>query len=451
MSLHFYLGTILNPQSDRKCDYYAAGMLVTEARKEGAIIKEILQLKAGWKKYSSQMTSENTTAFDDGVILPAFFDMHFHWVQDDVREMPKDSLLQWLDLYTFPAETKFADADYAKQKAHEFFRKLVRAGTLGGACYSSIHEHAVDAAMKEVKGDFVIGNVLMNQNSPPALTQSPKESLAITKRLIKKYGQRYVFTPRFAITTDPAVMKSGSKLADQAKCFKQSHLSETPAEIDFVLSWYQQKPGFEKVANYTEIYAKTGMLGRRSLMGHGIHLSTEELKILSKTKTALIHCPTSNAGINEQGLGSGLFDFRKIEKAKVRWALGSDIGGGPFLSMFDVMRSYVDQNARAKIKGATFIKALYRATLAGAELLEVEKKAGNLNPKKFASFIVVAHPSEDTPKTAEALLQSLVTIHAHERKQYDTMVDFVSYRGEVLFDQTESDENQYPYSNELPN
>jgi hypothetical protein len=64
---------------------------------------------------------------------------------------------------------------------------------------------------------------------------------------------------------------------------------------------------------------------------------------------------------------------------------------------------------------------------------------------------VVAHPSEETPKTAEALLQSLVTIHAHERNQYDTMVDFVCYRGEVLFDQTESDETKYPYSNELPN
>ena len=448
MSLHFYLGTILNPQNDRKCDYYPTGMLVVETKTKtkrngkkeaSSVVKEILDLKKGWKKYESQMANENTTAFDDGVILPAFFDMHFHWVQDDVRAMPKDSLLQWLDLYTFPTETKFADAGYAKQKARDFFHKLMRAGTLGGACYSSIHEHALDAAMNEVTGDFVIGNVLMNENSPEALTQTPKESLALTKRLIKKYGRRFVFTPRFAISTDPKVMKEGSKLADQAKCFKQSHLSETPGEIDFVLELYRQKKGFEKVANYTEIYAKTGMLGKRSLMGHGIHLSKSELELLHKTKTAIIHCPTSNAAIEEKGLGSGLFDFKKIEKANVRWALGSDIGGGPFLSMFDVMRSYVDQNLRAKVKGATYIKALYRATLAGAELLELEKKTGNLNPKKQPNFIVVAHPSEETPKTAEALLESLVTIHANEREQYDSMVDFVCYQGRVLFDQTEGD------------
>src|SRR5690606_34631129 len=147
--------------------------------------------------------------------------------------------------------------------------------------------------------------------------------------LLFPYTTLFRSTPRFAITTTPKVMKEGSKLADKAKCFKQTHLSETPQEIDFVLSIYKQLSGFEKVKSYTEIYEKTGMLGKRSLMGHGIHLSDKELKILSKTETSVIHCPTSNAPIKEKGLGSGLFNFKKVEKSKVRWALGSDIGGGP--------------------------------------------------------------------------------------------------------------------------
>src|SRR5690606_22243764 len=108
--------------------------------------------------------------------------------------------------------------------------------------------------------------------------------------------------------------------------------------------------------SYTEIYQRTGMLGPRSLMGHGIHLAPEELKLLKKSKTVLVHCPTSNAPIKQQGLGSGLFDFRGVEKARIRWALGSDIGGGPFLSMLDVIQSFVDQNRRVGIKEATYVK-----------------------------------------------------------------------------------------------
>ena len=425
--LKFYRAIILNPIDDKKCDFYADGILVLK----GAQIANILSFEKAQKKYAEVMTKANLIDLRDSVIMPGFFDMHFHWVQDDVRQMPKDSLLEWLEKYTFPTEMKFAEKDYAKKRAQEFFKKLSTTGTLGGACYSSIHEHAVDAAMKHVKGEFVIGNVIMNMNSPSQLIQGEDESLALTQKLIKKYGTRHSFTPRFAITTTPKVMKLGSKMADKARCFKQTHLSETPGEIDFVLSLYRKIPGFEKVSSYTEIYEKTGMLGKRSLMGHGIHLSPKELKVLKKTDTSIIHCPTSNAPILERGLGSGLFDFNKTEKEKVRWALGSDIGGGPFLSMFDVMRSFVEQNLEKKIKGATYIKALYRSTLAGAKILGLGKKTGNLKKGKDANFIVVPYKGS-SPQNAEDVLKNLVNPHKLKRDNYETLVSMVCYQGKPL-------------------
>ena len=428
----FYIATILNPQNDKQCDFYTHGLLVTEGSGKAAKIKDILPLEKGVKKYGTKMTKRNTIDFGHAAIMPGFFDMHFHWVQDDVREMPKDSLLGWLEKYTFPTEMKFADKSYAKKRAEQFFQKLVKHGTLGGACYSSIHEHAVDAAMKKAQGHFVIGNVLMNMNSPEALTQSEDQSLKLTQRLIKRHGKKHCFTPRFAITTTPKVMKEGSKMADKAKCFKQTHLSETPQEIEFVLSIYKKLPGFEKVSSYTEIYEKTGMLGERSLMGHGIHLSDKELKLLNKTKTSVIHCPTSNAPLKEKGLGSGLFDFKKVEKSKVRWALGSDIGGGPFLSMFDVMRSFVDQHQKKGQKEASYVKALYRSTLAGAEILNLGKSSGNLNKGKEASFIVVPLPKNKLPQDAESLLSDLIVPHKKARQNYEGLVSAVYYSGKAM-------------------
>jgi guanine deaminase len=428
--LKFYSAAILSPVDDKRCDYWSEGLLVVELKHKEHKIKDVLSLSEGKKKYAELMTKENTTVFKSSVIMPGFFDMHFHWVQDDVREMPKDSLLSWLEKYTFPTEMKYADKGHARKKAKGFFKKLNHTGTLGGACYSSVHEEALKAAMKEARGDFVIGNVLMNMNSPKLLTQTEEESLHLTKKFIKLFGKRHCFTPRFAITTTPRVMKKGSKMADEAGCFKQTHLSETPQEIEFVLALYREFPGFEKVKSYTEIYEKTGMLGKRSLMGHGIHLSSKELSILSKSKTSVIHCPTSNAPLKEKGLGSGLFDYRKIEKAKIRWALGSDIGGGPFLSMFDVMRSFVAQNARKKVPGATYVKALYRATLAGAEILGIGDKTGSLEKGKEANFIVVkCAPSASDP---EALLKKIITPYSKQRNHYDRLISAVYLQGKSV-------------------
>ena len=425
----FYKGIVLNPLNDTKCDFLSNGLLVVKKGK----IKDLLPYEKGVKKYSSEMTAKNTVDYGHALIMPGFFDMHFHWVQDDVREMPKDSLLEWLEKYTFPTETKYAKKDYAETKAKGFFKKLSATGTIGGACYSSIHENALHAAMDHVKGEFVIGNVLMNMNSPKQLTQTEDESLDLTKKLIKKYGDRHCFTPRFAITTTPKVMSKGSKMADKAKCFKQTHLSETPAEIDFVLSIYKKLPGFEKVSSYTEIYEKTGMLGKRSLMGHGIHLNPKELKVLSKTQTSVIHCPTSNAPIKDKGLGSGLFDFKKIEKAKVSWALGSDIGGGPFLSMFDVMRSFVDQNKKKNVKGATYVKALYRSTQAAADIMGLSKSAGNFAKNKDANFIVVPLKKSVVARNAEEVLTKLVGQHKLKRANYDGLVASTCYKGNFIF------------------
>ncbi len=425
-NIKIFRATLLNPISDTKCELYGDGALVVKRQKilDYGNAKDILQ------KYENK---GNTTVYllEDQVIMPSFFDMHFHWVQDDVSLMPKASLLEWLDQYTFPAEAKFQSKKYSKNKAQHFFQKLTQTGTLGGACYSSIHEHALHDAFKYAQGDFIIGNVLMTQNSPKVLTQTPKEALKLTHKLARQYKDRYALTPRFAIATDGDTMRETSKVAKKYKTFMQTHLSETTAEIKFVTSLYKGLPEFKKIKSYTDIYKQVGMLGPRTIMGHGIHLSKDELLQLQKSKTAIAHCPTSNAPTKELGLGSGLFDFKKITKMNIPWALGSDIGGGPFLSMFDVMRSFVMQNNKAKITGATFVKALYRSTLAGAKILKLDKKTGNFAKGKAGNFIVTPKPKGQFKKS-EDLLHQIIMPKSKMRKMYNHLPTQVYYQGELV-------------------
>lgn len=424
----------INPVSDVKSEFMRDGAIVLKPQPKGQfIIVDKGPVAKMFKKYGKQEVE--VLDFSTSLVLPTFYDMHFHWVQDEVRLMPKDSLLDWLSKFTWPYEAKFKDKKFADQKAKIFARELVQVGTLGGACFSSLHPHATDAAFREFVGDFVVGNVLMDMNAPEYLTHTTKSALKDVEKLSKKYKERYAMTPRFAPVTSPELMKKAAAISKKNKSFIQSHLSETCDEIKYVLSIYHKLKGFEKTKNYTEIYQKTNILGPKTIMGHGIYLTDEEMNSLAKSKTAIAHCPTSNAPVKDLGLGSGLFDFARADKFKVRWALGSDIGGGPFLSMFDVMKSFVAQNKKnkkSKLK-ATYVQALYRATLAGAKILNHQKESGSLDKGKWANFLVVPSPVIKKNESAESVLKLLLENKSISRDLLDFLVEHTFYRGELYY------------------
>ncbi len=426
----------INPVGDKKARLQRDGAIVLiRGKDQGECAYKIVETGACKEilpKYSNKRSIE-ILEMNGKMALPGFFDMHFHWVQDAVCLMPKDSLLKWLSDYTWPYEAKFKARGFSSRKSREFAEKLLSVGTVGGACYSSVHSHAVDDAFRYFLGDFVIGNVLMTENSPRTLIQSEKEALSLVSKKAKKYRQRYALTPRFAITVSPEIMKKTASIARKYGTFIQTHLSETKKEIKTVLDIFNGCSDFQTVETYTEVYYKCRILGPKTIVGHAIHLCDSEFDILQKTNTSIAHCPTSNAPVRELGLGSGLFDFRKIEKKGIRWALATDIGGGPYLSMFDVMHSFVKQNRKKGIMEATYTKALSRATISGAGILGLHKTHGSLANGKFANIIFVESPGLKKGENAECVLERLLGQRGRKRSDCDNMVLNTIYKGHQVY------------------
>lgn len=367
LSVKLLRGTILNPKSAKKCDFYRDGGLFIENEK----IVDIGEFRNLEKKYKN-VKVVNTK----GVILPAFTDIHLHWVQNRVKGSFGGALLPWLKDHIWPEEAKFKDGKYAKKMANVFYKELLENGTKNAVIYSSVHKEATEIAIEMglSKGNFIIGNVLMDQNSPDYLQMSTEEEIKIVKYFAKKYGPKYAITPRFAPTCSMELMKEVSKIAKEYGCFVQTHLSENLDEI----AWVKQL--FPEQKSYTEVYEKAGLLGKRTILGHCIHLSDKEYEILAKTGTKVAHCPTSNIA-----LGSGTMNVKKMNEYKIPFALATDIGAGPKLSMIDVMESYIKVH-----KGSvTVVDALYRATLAGAEIMGISKMTGNLDIGKNANVFIV--------------------------------------------------------------
>ena len=79
-------------------------------------------------------------------------------------------------------------------------------------------------------------------------------------------------------------------------------------------------------------------------MAHNVHPTDAELERLAPARTAVAHCPCSNAA-----LGSGIFPLRRHLAAGVPCALGTDVGGGTGFGMLkEGLQAYLMQRVAAR-------------------------------------------------------------------------------------------------------
>src|SRR5262249_2187314 len=138
-----------------------------------------------------------------------------------------------------------------------------------------------------------IGQVLMDRNAPAELMRPTEQLLQECAQLAAEYAPKqqsrveFAVTPRFAITCTPELMSGAGKIAQRHESLVQTHLAETEPECLFVEQLF---PG----RTYTQVYEECGLLGPRTIMGHGIHLKNDERDLLRSTQTVIAHCPVAN-------------------------------------------------------------------------------------------------------------------------------------------------------------
>lgn len=76
----------------------------------------------------------------ENLIVPGFVDTHIHAAQVDVIASHGSQLLDWLERYTFPEETRFADPAHAAASAAFFFDQLAAHGTTSACIFPTVHE-----------------------------------------------------------------------------------------------------------------------------------------------------------------------------------------------------------------------------------------------------------------------------------------------------------------------
>nr|WP_232793431.1 guanine deaminase [Caulobacter hibisci] len=318
-------------------------------------------------------------------ITPGFIDTHIHFPQVDIVAAHGAQLLDWLEQHTFPAEAAFADPDHAKEAAGFFVDELLRNGTTTALVFGSVHKGSVDALFAEAYARdmrLIAGKTLMDRNAPLGLMDDVETARADMESLIADWHGKgrlgYAVTPRFAIScTDAQLEMAGQVLAEHPGVWMQTHLSENPREIDETAQLF---PG---ATDYLGVYERFGLVQKRSVFAHCVHLQGEAFQRLAAKDAAVAFCPTSNLF-----LGSGLFPLDEACAHGVKVGMGTDVGAG---TTFSILHTLGEAYKVGQLRGAALdpFQALYLATLGGARALDLDDRIGNLAPGKEADFLVL--------------------------------------------------------------
>jgi guanine deaminase len=352
------------------------------------------------------------TDWREGFVLPGFVDTHVHFPQLRILGGLGRTLLDWLEHVALPEEARMADVAYAAGTADRFVRALAAHGTTTALVFGS-HFSAATAALFDAAGAaglrVISGLVVSDRYLRPELHQSPADAYRDSSDLIRRYHGRgrllYAVTPRFALSATEAMLEMcGSLLSEHAGLRTQTHINESVAEIAEVPKM------FPWAADYLAVYERFGLTGSRTVLAHDVHPTNGELRRLAASRTAVAHCPSSNAA-----LGNGIFPLHRHIDAGVPFAIGTDVGGGTGFGMLkEGLQAYLMQRVAADGVNLDPARLCYLVTKAGAEAVGLADEVGDLLPGKAADLVYVRPPA-GTPlaevlSRADSLEESLAAI-----------------------------------------
>lgn len=409
--LRILKGHLIYSVSAEKLQTIEDGFLVAQGEKILGVYKEL----------PAEYEQETIEDYTGKLIIPGLTDLHVHAPQYTFRGLGMNmELIPWLNTYTFPAEAKYADLDYAKKVYPRFVHDLKHSATTRAGIFGTIHVDSTEYLMDQLEESGVVacvGKVNMDRNSPDELREGTEETIENTKRWLADIEGKYtrvfpILTPRFIPSCTDAAMEGLEELCRVTGLPVQSHLSENVSEIEWVKELHPD------TSCYAEAYEKYGMCGSRSkaIMAHCVHSdkSEEEMELLKKNEVWVAHCPESN-----MNLSSGVAPIKKMMREGIRVGLGTDIAAGSKLSMFAAMADaikasklrwvYVDQEEKA----LTIPEVFYLATIGGGSFFG---KVGTFERDyEFDAVVIDDSQMSDEEMTLYERLERLIYMDEESR------------------------------------
>jgi 5-methylthioadenosine/S-adenosylhomocysteine deaminase len=326
------------------------------------------------------------------VILPGLINAHVHLFQSLIRGICDNlSLLDWLKRVY--AVGKVLTPTDCYQGAQLGCLESIRSGT------TTIVDHhflfrdpeiadSILSAFKDmhIRGILVRGMMDEGELAPPEAKQSHGEIFNHCDKLLSTY-EADIKSKKIGIMIGPNTpgINCTPELIRESKRFandKGIGISTHIAENEDIVKHVRKKYGY---AGVVEFLHGLDFLGEEIIGAHSVKLNPLEIKLLSETKTKVVHNPVTN-----MFLGDGIAPIVQMVQNGVTVALGSDsTAGNNSQDMFEVMKT-ATLLQRVALEDATVLppwEILELATINGAKALGLANEIGTLEAGKRADLI----------------------------------------------------------------
>ena len=318
--------------------------------------------------------------YSDKLIIPGLIDLHIHASQYPYRGLGMDlELLEWLQKYAFPEESKYASTEYAYKAYSIFASQMKKSATTRGCIFATCHRIGTEILMELMEETGLItyvGKLNMDREAPDTLREKDAAySAEETSKWIEESRERFVntkpiITPRFVPSCTDELMEELGKIQKKYDVPVQSHISENLGEIEFV---HSLRPNNEF---YGDIYNEYGLFGKdyendkevKTVMSHCIWSIDKEIELMKNNGVFVCHCPASNMNV-----ASGIAPMRTYLERGLKVGLGSDVAGGQTESLFRAITDAIQVSklrwrlVDQSLKPITFEEAFFMATKGGGE------------------------------------------------------------------------------------
>jgi 5-methylthioadenosine/S-adenosylhomocysteine deaminase len=324
---------------------------------------------------------QRTVVLPQQALLPGLVNAHTHAAMALLKGLADDlPLMDWLQNHIWPAESRWANAEFVYDGSQLAIAEMIRSGT---TCFNDMYffpemtaQAADEAGIRACIGLIVI-------DFPTAWGSGPEEylqkGLALHDQLEGKPLLTTAFAPHAPYTVSDGPLKQVLHLACEMDIPLHMHVHETAFEVQQAIA-QNDAPPLARLDNL-------GLLDKHFLAVHMTQLTDEEIELLAEKGTHVIHCPESNLK-----LASGFCPVAKLTAAGINVALGTDgNASNNDLDMLGEMRTaaLIGKAVAHDASAIPTTSALRMATINGAKALGLDNTIGSLEVGKAADMIAI--------------------------------------------------------------
>jgi 5-methylthioadenosine/S-adenosylhomocysteine deaminase len=324
--------------------------------------------------------ADETLDATGSVVMPGLVNAHTHAAMTLLRGYADDKPLDaWLREDIWPAEAALEPAD-VRAGTDLALLEMIRSGTTAfGDMYFHVGEvvDAVDEAGLRAR----VGHGIVTVGKDVETAHDDIEEGLDVARAYDGAADGRVKTavmPHSLTTVSDQAFAECVAAAEEIGVPLHLHANETRDEVEPIVGEYQKDP----LAYADDL----GVLGGKTFLAHGVHVSDEEIDLLAEHDSKIVHCPASN-----MKLASGMAPVQRYLDSGVTVALGTDgAASNNDLDLFDEMRdaAMVGKLAADRADAVAAPAVVEMATQGGADALGLP--GGRIEPGEAADLAVVS-------------------------------------------------------------